>query len=98
MLVAVVSVVAIQPAAPANADAGMPCPLTMILFCSALPGLPNLDHDVDLTTDPDGLDGARPNAPSPSGSAAVPSARGGSTAAPSAPSGSGDQPPAAASP
>jgi hypothetical protein len=34
------------------------CSLHLILLCSMVPALPNLDHDVDLTQDPHALDGA----------------------------------------
>jgi hypothetical protein len=36
----------------------MPCTFQLALLCSMLPSLPNLDHDVDLTQDPNALNGA----------------------------------------
>jgi len=45
-------------ASPAEADPnGGPCGLAFVPICSLIPALPNLDHDVDLTTDPNGLTG-----------------------------------------
>lgn len=47
--------------ASAAADAGSdpsdsdPCKRSMIMICSLVPVMPGLDHDIDLTTDPDGL-------------------------------------------
>jgi hypothetical protein len=40
-------------AAPASASRDNPCRATLIPICAFVPVLPNLDHDVDLTTDPD---------------------------------------------
>ena len=40
-------------AAPASASRDNPCRATLIPICAFVPILPNLDHDVDLTTDPD---------------------------------------------
>lgn len=36
----------------------MPCTLTFAFLCNMVPALPNLDHDVDLTQDPNALNGA----------------------------------------
>lgn len=50
---------AIAFSAPASANPGdAPCPLALVPVCVLLPAYPNLDHDVDLTQDPDALDGA----------------------------------------
>jgi hypothetical protein len=47
-------------AAPAGADPGNdPCRSTFIPICRMLPIMPDLDHDIDLSQDPNGLtDGA----------------------------------------
>lgn len=48
--------------ASAAADAGSdpsgsdPCKQSVIMICSLVPVMPGLDHDVDLTTDPNGQD------------------------------------------
>lgn len=43
-------------AAPAGADPDVdPCHAIIIPICRFVPMAPNLDHDVDLTQDPDGL-------------------------------------------
>jgi hypothetical protein len=44
---------AITLAAPASASPDNPCGATLIPICAFGPALPGLDHDVDLTTDPD---------------------------------------------
>jgi hypothetical protein len=44
---------AITLAAPASASPDNPCGATLIPICAFVPALPGLDHDVDLTTDPD---------------------------------------------
>ncbi|HXO52839.1 MAG TPA: fibronectin-binding protein [Mycobacterium sp.] len=44
---------AITLAAPASASPDSPCGATLIPICAFVPVLPGLDHDVDLTTDPD---------------------------------------------
>jgi hypothetical protein len=44
---------AITLAAPASASPDNPCGATLIPICAFVPVLPGLDHDVDLTTDPD---------------------------------------------
>jgi hypothetical protein len=47
-------------AAPAGADPGFdPCHSTITFICRMLPIMPDLDHDVDLTQDPDGLTGGQ---------------------------------------
>ncbi|MGO9155787.1 fibronectin-binding protein [Mycobacterium sp.] len=46
------------PAAPAGADPGFdPCHSGVPFACSVFPMMPDLDHDVDLTQDPDALTG-----------------------------------------
>lgn len=48
---------AVSLAAPAQADTDGPrCPLAMFIICAALPSMPDLDHDVDLTKSPDVID------------------------------------------
>ncbi len=43
-------------ATPASADTpANRCGAPLALICSLIPGLPDLDHDVDLTKDPSGL-------------------------------------------
>jgi hypothetical protein len=43
-------------AVPAGADPGFdPCRATFIPICRMLPTMPDLDHDVDLTQNPNGL-------------------------------------------
>jgi hypothetical protein len=44
---------AITLAAPVSASPDNPCGATLIAICAFVPVLPSLDHDVDLTTDPD---------------------------------------------
>ena len=62
-----VAAIAVSSAAPADADpVGNSCPLLLRTFCSSLPILPDLDHDVDLTTDPNGLAGNSGTSPAPS--------------------------------
>jgi hypothetical protein len=47
-------------AVPAGADPGFdPCHSSITFFCRMLPMMPDLDHDVDLTQDPDGLTGGQ---------------------------------------
>ncbi|MUL65958.1 hypothetical protein BOO86_15890 [Mycobacterium sp. CBMA 234] len=49
--------VAVGLAAPAQADTDGPrCPLTMFIICAAIPSMPDLDHDVDLTKNSDVID------------------------------------------
>ena len=48
---------AIYLAVPASAAPDNPCGQAFIPVCSFIPLLPNLDHDVDLTTDPGALNG-----------------------------------------
>jgi hypothetical protein len=43
-------------AAPASASPDNPCGATLIPICAFVPVLPGLDHDVDLTTGPEGPD------------------------------------------
>ncbi|WP_236591467.1 hypothetical protein [Mycobacterium heckeshornense] len=59
---------AVGPAVPpAEADPGdNPCGKTIIPICSLLPIMPDLDHDVDLTVDPHGLDDDAGNDTGPS--------------------------------
>jgi hypothetical protein len=54
------AVAAVSAVAPASADpSGGPCGLFSNPLCAFVPILPNLDHDVDLTKDPNALvDGA----------------------------------------
>jgi hypothetical protein len=40
-------------AAPASASPDNPCGATLIPICALVPVLPALDHDVDLTTNPE---------------------------------------------
>lgn len=49
-------------AAPAGADPGFdPCHSSVPFLCRMFPMMPDLDHDIDLTQDPDGLmDGQGP--------------------------------------
>jgi hypothetical protein len=56
--------------AVASASPVEPCRSTVIPVCSLVPVLPDLDHDVDLTTNPDpvlpaGPDDGRPGPPVP---------------------------------
>lgn len=47
-------------AAPAGADPGFdPCHSTIVFLCRMLPLMPDLDHDVDLSQDPDALNGGQ---------------------------------------
>lgn len=49
---------AISLSTPAEASPNPgPCGLAMVPICSIVPLLPELDHDVDLTQDPNGLNG-----------------------------------------
>lgn len=51
--------IAVGVAGPAAAVPGDgPCSGGLNPLCLLVPTLPNLDHDVDLTEDPHGLDGA----------------------------------------
>ena len=53
-------------AAPSRAEPAAPsCGLDLALLCAMVPMFPNLDHDVDLTQTPDGLDGLVAPAPVP---------------------------------
>jgi hypothetical protein len=52
-------------AAPASADPGPSCGLAMAFLCRVLPIAPGLDHDVDLTKDPDALYDQGPAVPPP---------------------------------
>ena len=46
-------------AVPAGADPNVsPCGLSLVPYCAFIPMLPELDHNVDLTTDPGALSGA----------------------------------------
>lgn len=56
VIVAVTAAVGL--AAPAEADTRPRCPLAMLFICAALPSVPDLDHDIDLTKDPGGTDTA----------------------------------------
>ncbi|WP_197378915.1 fibronectin-binding protein [Mycolicibacterium mengxianglii] len=50
-------------AAPAPAEPGMPpCELALSFLCGMLPAMPQLDHDIDLTTELPPAD-ALPEAP-----------------------------------
>jgi len=55
-------VAAVVLSAPAAADDHAPCTLAVAIFCRLVPMAPDLDHDVDLTTQlPEGGDpGALP--------------------------------------
>lgn len=66
-LVAVGATVAVVSlAAPASADpSGGPCGLPPNPFCALIPVLPDLDHDVDLTKDPNALVDGAGTAPMP---------------------------------
>ena len=44
---------AITLAAPVSASPDNPCGATLIPICAFVPVLPSLDHDVDLTIEPD---------------------------------------------
>jgi hypothetical protein len=47
-------------AVPAGADPGFdPCRSGLIPICGMAPVMPDLDHDVDLTQDPNGLTGGQ---------------------------------------
>jgi hypothetical protein len=47
-------------AAPAGADPGFdPCHSSITFICRMLPIMPDLDHDVDLSQDPDGSAGGQ---------------------------------------
>jgi hypothetical protein len=71
MTVVVAVVVAVTSSrAVALADPVDPCRSMVIPVCSLVPVLPDLDHDVDLTTNPDpvlpaGPDDGRPGPPVP---------------------------------
>jgi hypothetical protein len=57
-------------AGPASASPDDPCGVTLIPVCAFIPALPNLDHDVDLTTNqdplrPSSLDDGPPGVPDP---------------------------------
>ena len=67
VLVAVaVTVAAVSLAAPASADpSGGPCGFLPNPLCAMIPMLPNLDHDVDLTKDPNALVEGTGSAPAP---------------------------------
>jgi hypothetical protein len=55
-----VTVAGVVAATPAGADPGNdPCASTRIPICRMLPIMPDLDHDIDLTQDPDGLSGVQ---------------------------------------
>jgi hypothetical protein len=59
-IAAVVSAAFALPAVPATPSGAEPaaatCELSLALLCAMFPMFPNLDHDVDLTQTPDGLD------------------------------------------
>jgi hypothetical protein len=61
------TVLAVGLSVPSGADpgGGPSCPGVLRVFCSAAPILPNLDHDVDLTKDPNGLPGDAGAQPTP---------------------------------
>jgi hypothetical protein len=43
-------------AAPAGADPGFdPCRSSVLFVCRMFPVMPDLDHDIDLTQDPDAM-------------------------------------------
>lgn len=64
--VLVAAVAAVTAAAPVSADqSGGPCGLFSNPLCALVPVLPNLDHDVDLTKDPNGLTDDSGAAPAP---------------------------------
>ncbi len=53
-------------AAPASADPGFdPCQSSIAFICRMVPMMPDLDHDVDLTQDPDGLTGGQSSSNQP---------------------------------
>ncbi|BDB44028.1 hypothetical protein Mkiyose1665_02700 [Mycobacterium kiyosense] len=55
-------------AAPAVADPDFdPCRATFIPICRMAPTMPDLDHDVDLTQDPNGLVPGQPGPSQPGG-------------------------------
>jgi hypothetical protein len=54
---ATASLIATAPTAAAD-PGGLPCTFQLAFLCSMVPALPNLDHDVDLTQDPNALNGA----------------------------------------
>jgi hypothetical protein len=65
-IAAAASAIAVCLAAPAGADSdGVSCPLVLTPVCSAVPMLPDLDHDVDLTKDPNALTGDAGGQPTP---------------------------------
>jgi hypothetical protein len=56
IIAAAAGLAALGLAPPAEADPGdNPCGKTIIPICSLLPIMPDLDHNVDLTVDPNGL-------------------------------------------
>jgi len=60
---------AISLSAPAEAGPNPgPCGFTIIPICSMIPVLPDLDHDVDLTQDPNGLNSHAAGDPGPAAS------------------------------
>jgi hypothetical protein len=60
------AVAAVSLAAPASADpSGGPCGFLPNPLCAMIPVLPNLDHDVDLTKDPNALVDGAATAPVP---------------------------------
>jgi hypothetical protein len=73
VLVAVgLTVAAVSLAAPASADpSGGPCGFLPNPLCAMLPVLPNLDHDVDLTKDPNALVDSTGTAPAPNNDGAA---------------------------
>lgn len=57
MIAMAISAAGLALAAPVGADADFnPCGGGVIPICALVPVLPNLDHDVDLTRDPNALD------------------------------------------
>jgi hypothetical protein len=50
---AVMLTAAIALAAPVSASPDNPCGATLIPICAFVPVLPSLDHDVDLSADPE---------------------------------------------
>lgn len=65
VLTAMASSIVLPPVADASPD--NQCGLAVLPICSMIPAFPDLDHDVDLTTDPNGL-----GTPPPIGSASAP--------------------------
>jgi hypothetical protein len=66
---AVATAISLSARAEAGPNPG-PCGFTLIPICLMIPVMPDLDHDVDLTQDPNGLNGRATGdlAPAASGS------------------------------